>query len=83
MGYSDITFIDKASGIGVALELKRSDSGSPAAMAACCERAIEQTKSRKYHETFLGTGVTRVRLCGIAFSGKDCRILAEETTLPQ
>ena len=67
----------------MALELKRSDSGSPAAMAACCERAIEQTKSRKYHETFLGTGVTRVRLCGIAFSGKVCRILAEETTLPQ
>ena len=46
-----------------------------------CREAMRQIEARKYWEIFEGTGIGTVRMYGIAFSGKDCRMMLETRSL--
>ena len=80
-GYSDIAFCDTDRTVGVVIELKRTESMNARDLMNRCREAMRQIEARKYWEIFEGTGIGTVRMYGIAFSGKDCRMMLETRSL--
>ncbi len=80
-GYFDIVNADAERGIGVVIELKRTDSKDEAALKAVCRQGIQQIYDRRYYVPFLGTNIHTVQLVGVAFNGKTCCVAGETRKL--
>ena len=76
-GYFDIVNADAERGIGVVIELKRTESDDEAALKAVCRQGIQQIYDRRYYVSFLETNIHTVHLVGVAFSGKTCCVAGE------
>lgn len=81
-GYPDIAFADARTRRGVILELKKADGPEASDMGKSCQDALAQIKQRRYWAIFEGLGISQAVIYGVAFSGKDCRIMGEEMALP-
>lgn len=81
-GYPDIAFADARTRRGVILELKKADGPEASDMGKSCQDALAQIKQRRCWAVFEGLGISQAVIYGVAFSGKDCRIMGEEMALP-
>ena len=74
-GYFDIRFYDKASDTAVLIELKQTKY--PTELSAAAKEAVAQIHARHYYADFLDSGISHIRLYGIACCGKYCRTVKE------
>ena len=75
-GLADLLVEAEDSDTGIVVELK--SVGSMAELDAACRQAIEQIRDRRYAAYFYDEGRQNVRLYGIAFCKKCCRVVSEK-----
>lgn len=75
-GFADILIELGDSNAGIVIELK--SVRESAALGAACEQAVRQIKDRRYAAYFLDEGRTDIRLYGISFYKKSCKVVTEK-----
>ena len=70
-GYSDIS-VCTPERIGIVIELKYANDGN---MDAACEEALEQIENKQYAEGLKRRGMKKIIKYGMAFWGKECRVV--------
>ncbi len=78
-GYSDIILKRKSDMTAVILELKKSDDNEPVTMKKACQEAIVQINQKQYDFSIRQNGYHTIRKYGIAFWGKECEIMADDS----
>ncbi|MCD7736810.1 MAG: ATP-binding protein [Lachnospiraceae bacterium] len=73
-GRADIILIDRQKNEGIIIEVKHTDDVK--SLNAKAEEACHQIRERNYREYFPDFRIDRVKEYGIAFCGKECRVLA-------
>ncbi|MDO4260601.1 MAG: AAA family ATPase [Eubacteriales bacterium] len=71
-GYSDIS-VATPDRTGIVIELKYADDGR---LEAACAAALEQIEEKQYAVGLQRRGMRRILKYGIAFCGKECRVVA-------
>ncbi|MCD8368994.1 MAG: ATP-binding protein, partial [Clostridiales bacterium] len=75
-GRADIIIINRLENKGIIIEVKHTDDRKK--LQSKAEEACQQIRNMDYSEYFLGFQVSRIEGYGIAFSGKNCRVLSEQ-----
>ena len=70
-GYSDIS-VCTPERIGIVIELKYANDGN---LEAACEEALKQIESKQYAEGLKRRGMKKIIKYGMAFWGKECRVV--------
>ena len=70
-GYSDIS-VCTPERIGIVIELKYANDGN---LDAACEEALKQIESKQYAEGLKRRGMKKIIKYGMAFWGKECRVV--------
>ena len=70
-GYSDIS-VCTPERIGIVIELKYANDGN---LDAACEEALKQIESKQYEEGLKRRGMKKIIKYGMAFWGKECRVV--------
>ena len=70
-GYSDIS-VCTPERIGIVIELKYANNGN---LDAACEEALKQIESKQYAEGLKRRGMKKIIKYGMAFWGKECRVM--------
>ena len=70
-GYSDIS-VCTPERIGIVIELKYANDGN---LEAACEEALKQIESKQYAEGLKRRGMKKIIKYGMAFWGKECRVM--------
>ena len=70
-GYSDIS-VCTPERIGIVIELKYANDGN---LDAACEEALKQIESKQYAEGLKRRGMKKIIKYGMAFWGKECRVM--------
>ena len=70
-GYSDIS-VCTPERIGIVIELKYANDGN---LDAACEEALKQIESKQYAEGLRRRGMKKIIKYGMAFWGKECRVV--------
>ena len=70
-GYSDIS-VCTPERIGIVIELKYANDGN---LDAACEEALKQIESKQYAEGLRRRGMKKIIKYGMAFWGKECRVM--------
>ena len=70
-GYSDIS-IQTPERVGVVIELKYADDGN---LGTACLEALKQIEVKKYAEGLKRRGMKTIIMYGIAFRGKECKVV--------
>ena len=70
-GYSDIS-VCTPERIGIVIELKYANDGN---LDAACEEALKQIESKQYEEGLKRRGMKKIIKYGMAFWGKECRVM--------
>ena len=73
-GRSDITVEDTERDMAAIIEVKKSETVEQ--LQKDCEKGLKQIKDKEYAADFIARG-DHIILCGIAFSGKRCRVAME------
>lgn len=74
-GFSDILIEPEAPGAEIVIEIKY--ASSIAGLDECCQKAMEQIKSRRYDEKLRNNGRENIIGYGIAFCKKRCKVVCE------
>lgn len=74
-GFSDILIEPEDPDVGIVVEVKYAASIS--GLEKACEKAIKQIKDRGYDEKLRNDGKTKIKVYGIAFCKKRCRVFCE------
>ncbi|MCD8129759.1 MAG: ATP-binding protein [Lachnospiraceae bacterium] len=72
-GRADIIIVNRLRNEGIIIEVKHADDRKK--LQAKSEEALQQIRDMNYSEYFLGFHIDRIEEYGIAFSGKECRVL--------
>ncbi|MCD8131296.1 MAG: ATP-binding protein [Lachnospiraceae bacterium] len=72
-GRADIIIIDRLKKEGTVIEVKHTDDDKQ--LEAKAAQACRQMKDMDYREYFLGFQISKIKEYGIAFCGKECRVL--------
>ena len=75
-GFADIIVETDDPDAGIVAELKYTKSFDD--MKAACQKALDQIKDRRYQEYLLNDDRRDIRLYGIAFCKKRCRVISEK-----
>ena len=70
-GYSDIS-VCTPERIGIVIELKYANDGN---LEAACEEALKQIENKQYAEGLKRRGMKKIIKYGMAFWGKECRVV--------
>ncbi|MCC8067183.1 MAG: ATP-binding protein [Clostridiales bacterium] len=72
-GRADIIVINRLKNSGIIIEVKHTNDNRQ--LCAKAEEACSQIKDMNYNEYFLGFQINEIEEYGIAFSGKECKVL--------
>lgn len=72
-GRADIIIVNRLRNEGIIIEVKHTDDRKK--LQAKSEEVLQQIRDMNYGEYFLGFQTDRIEEYGIAFSGKECRVL--------
>lgn len=75
-GFSDILIEPEDPNAGIIIEVKY--AASIAGLDECCQKAMEQIKSRRYDEKLRNDGRENIIGYGIAFCKKRCKVVCEK-----
>lgn len=81
-GYPDILFVNAQTHTGVILELKKAKSQTWPDLAAAAEQGLEQIREKEYARILQNTGLSTVRLFGLAFCGSSLCVRCESNAMP-
>ena len=78
-GRYDIQMLPKRQGLpGIIMEIKAGKESSDEALTALAQAALEQIKSKEYQAELQAQNVTPILYYGMAFCGKEAKILVEQ-----
>lgn len=76
-GRADIIIINRLKNDGIIIEVKHTDADKN--LQARAEQACRQINDMNYNDYFLGFQINKIEEYGIAFSGKECKVIKRET----